>query len=45
VPPVVMLGSGINIDSNGAPISIFRSFRVPQSAEPLLVRFFAKLEG
>ncbi len=45
VPPIVMLGNGINIDSNGAPISIFRSFRVPNSPEPLSVRFFAKLEG
>ncbi len=45
VPPVVMLGNGINIDPNGAPISIYRSFRVPNAAEPLAVRFFAKLEG
>lgn len=45
VPPVVMLGNGINIDPNGAPISIFRSFKVPNAAEPLTVRFFAKLEG
>lgn len=45
VPPVVMLGSGINIDSHGAPISIYRSFQVPNSPEPLAVRFFAKLEG
>lgn len=44
VPPVVMLGNGIKVDPNGAPIAILRTFRVPDCAEPLSVRFYAKLE-
>lgn len=45
VPPVVMLGDAIKVDPNGAPIAIFRSFRVPDCGDPLSVRFYAKLEA
>jgi len=44
VPPIVMLGGGIRVDPNDAPISIFRMFGVPNSDDALTVRFFAKLE-
>lgn len=45
VPPIVMMGSGIKVDSNGAPIAVYRSFDFPNFDEPLHVRFYAKLEG
>lgn len=44
VPPVVMVGEGIKIEPNDAPIAVFRSFSVPECDEPLTVRFYAKLE-
>ncbi|HAV62673.1 MAG TPA: hypothetical protein DCY13_09935 [Verrucomicrobiales bacterium] len=44
VPPVVMHGDSICVDSKSAPIAIHRSFRVPGTDERLSVRFFAKIE-
>jgi CheY-specific phosphatase CheX len=44
VPPIVMVGRGIRVDPNDAPIAVFRSFSLPNTDERLTVRFFAKLE-
>ncbi len=44
VPPIVMVGRGIRVDPNDAPIAVFRSFSLPNTDEHLTVRFFAKLE-
>lgn len=44
VPPIIMIGDQINMDPNGSPIAFCKTFRLPDSQDPLTIRVFAKLE-